>query len=152
MSNFLGRSDFNVGQDISVTIKSSNGSLYSAEQLGHLVDVDVDRESDTAKVKAISNGGKVLRMGIPQGVKGRLVFARTCDALEKELMRADQLWFDSKIATYWSFQFVIANRDGTTNSYLAPNCVVGGGKLWGGKADKEVDQDLQFEGPEIKET
>ncbi len=149
MANFLGNSDFNVGQDISVTIISDQGANYSAEALGHLVDIDVDRESEMARVKPCSGGGVVLRMGIPQGVKGKLVFARVNAALERELLAADALWYNSKIKVNFTFQFQIANRDGSVNSYMIPNATVGAGKFLGGKADKEVNQEITFEGPQI---
>lgn len=152
MSNFFGRSDFNVGQDISVTITTSQGDTFSAEELGHLVDIDVDNEREMVRVKPCSNGGKVLRMGIPQGVKGKLTFARINSQLDKLRINADQLWYTSKIETTVSFQFLIQNRDGTTDSYMIQNASIGSGKMFGGKADKEVDQDLAFEAAQMTQT
>ena len=149
MTNFLGRTDFNVGSDISVTIKSGSGNIYSAEQLGHLIDIDVDRDVQMVSERPCSNGGAVLSMGIPRGYKIELTFARMNNALERELMAAEQNWYTNKIDTKLSFQFHISNRDGSVDSYLAQDFSIGGGKLWGGKADKGIDQKLFAQGSQI---
>ncbi|HEY9678677.1 MAG TPA: hypothetical protein V6C76_11750 [Drouetiella sp.] len=151
-TGILGRSDFNVGQDISVTIKSSNGQTWTAEQLGHLTDIEVDRDAKVVSVAACTRGGRTAKMGIPQGYKGKLSFARMDGTLASALLAADKLWFESKVLTTFSIQYVVQNRDGSTNSYLASDAVVPGGKLFNGKQDTHVDTDFPWEAPYFDET
>lgn len=149
MANILGRSDFNVGQDVSVTIQSSTGQSWTADQLGHMIDVELDREANVAKVPAITRGGKTPMMPIPKGYKGKLSFARINGALEKALIQADQLWFNQGIATFFTIQLQLRNRDTSVDTYLVKDACVPSGKLIHAKQDQHIDQDFPFESPEV---
>lgn len=151
MASFLGRTDFNVGQDVSVTITSNFGDRYAAEELGHLEDIEVDEDRNIIGVKGITGGGRVNKMSVPQGVKGKLMFARINGALAKLKIDHDQRWYQRKQSTFYNLQIQIVHRDGQVKNYLIPRAVLGSGKALDGKPDKQINQDFVFEAPEWKE-
>lgn len=148
MANVLGKTDFNVGQDVSVTIQSDAGDNYSAEALGHLIDISLEREVNTIALKPISGGGRNLKMSVPQGYKGKISFARHSGVLAKMMLDVDNRWFTQRKQTKFTIHIQIQNRDGSVSSYLLNNAALGGGNILDAKNDKEIGMDFPFEAPE----
>lgn len=135
---------FNIGQDISVTLRKKGGDAFNVDQLGHLVDFEAQEEDTLIQVKPISHGGKVLNDRTPQGWSGKLSFARMDGTLTDMLAENQQKFYENGERAKYDIQVIVANRNGTTNTYLFSECILHKGTFGGFKADKEVDQGFSF--------
>lgn len=152
MSNIFDRSDFNVGQDVSLIIRSNSGKTWSADQLGHLTDIELDFDDHEVSVKAMTNGGRPLHQTLPHGLTGKVSFARFNGELSKLLIERQSNFYDNGILGKYTFQFQVRNRDGSIDTYSVRSVAISKGKLLGAKADKEIDQGFSFRGAEVKIT
>jgi len=143
-NNFVGRNDFNIGEDVLVTIKTSTNQTFTAEQLGHLKDIDVDYEDDHVQVKTISNGGKTLHEVIPRGVKGKIDFVRMDGGFAQMVTKIRTQFQQSGVRTTFTIQVQIRNRDGSVDTYLITGAKILNPKLMNTGAGKEIDTGFNF--------
>ncbi|GEM_PF-4951917 len=149
MSNIFDRSDFNVGQDLSFVIRSNSGQTWTADQLGHLTDVECDFDDHEISVKAMTNGGRPLHQTLPHGLTGKITFARFNGELSKMLINRQKNFYENGQLEKYTFQFQLRNRDGSIDTYSVRSVTISKGKLFGAKADKEIDQGFSFKGSEV---
>lgn len=149
MSDFFGRTDLNVGQDVSVVLSRSDGKRWTSEQLGILTDIECDFEDHEVTVKGMNFKGLPSHISIPAGVMGKISFARIDATLAKVLAERQSAFYDSGQLYYYTLQFQVRNRDGSIDSCSVMNVAISKGKVLGAKADKEVDQGFSFRGSEL---
>lgn len=149
---FLGRTDFNIGEDVSVTIQSSAGDNFPADMLGHLVDISAKFKDDHIQVKTISGGGNTLNEVVPRGVTGKMKFVRMDGSFGRLMVQIRQRFKEQGQRVAFTFQVQIRNRDGSVDNYLITGARIINPDVFNAAAGKEVDCGFDFEGSDCKLT
>lgn len=134
---------FNVGQDLSLTIRASTGEVFRAEELGHLEEFDAVREDNEVSVKPLTNKGIAIYEVIPHGHSGKMVFSRYNGKIAALIADLDKRWRNG-IRTSFDIQVSIDNRDGTIDEYMFKKVRFSKMGFGNFKGDKPVDHSITF--------
>ena len=140
----LGYSDFNIGQDVSLTLRFSNGQNFSSEDIGIMTDIDMECEDHEVIVKAINYKGLPKFISIPAGVGGKVQWARKNGIFQKLVANKQKMFTESGLILTVTMQVQIRNRDGAIDTILVPGASFSKSKLFDAKADKEIGMGFSF--------
>lgn len=137
--------NFNIGQDLSVVIQSDSGLVIPACTLGLLMDFDVTADDVMLKIVPICNGGMPIYNTIWQGWSGKLTFTRFNGAITNMIAQLMNDFYNSGAMPHFSISCSVLNRDNSVDQYLFTGVVWTKPTFGNFKADKEVDQTLNFQ-------
>lgn len=143
---------FNIGEDIKIIIRSSDGQTYQSEELGHLIDFDSQQDDSEVQVKPINGGGRTLHETIPHGYTGKMTFVRFNGKLASLIIKNQRRWYQDGIRPSYEIQKIVSNRDGSTNTELYTNVKFSKPSMGKFSNGKEVTQDFSFRASDCIET
>src|SRR5262249_20996269 len=135
---------FNVGQDLSLSIRDDRGTVVGAWQLGHMIDFDANADDVELKITPVTNGGLPLFDRSPNGWHGSINFVRADGTIANMFAAMDSNFYRFGRRTWFTMQTSILNRDGSVDKYSWTRCSFSRPKFGRFQADKEVDTGFNF--------
>lgn len=138
-------SSFNIGQDVSLVLQHlESGVVLPAVALGHLMEFDARQEDRDLVVIPITNGGKPLLNVVYQGWSGHFMFTRVNGLFTSIFAAIERNFYVSRVMSHFAIMATVLNRDGSTDQYLWPICILNRATQGNWRADKETDQRVEF--------
>jgi hypothetical protein len=109
---------FNIGTDCSVTFSDNYGDSFTAQDLGHLMDVETAATDTAVKITPITGGGVPIFQTVWDGGTGRLTFSRVNTNLQQMILDLMSAYFSSGIIPVFSMMMNVLDRNGTVDEYL----------------------------------
>lgn len=136
---------YNLGTDVSMTLQHvESGVVLPAALLGHLMEFQFDQEDQVIRVVPITNGGKPLYNVVYMGWRGHAMFTRVNGALTAILAATEKDYFDNGHLNHFNMLATVLNRDSTVDQYMFTAGVLSRHQGGNFRADKEVDQRIEF--------
>jgi hypothetical protein len=142
MANLL-QNGMNVGTDASVTFLCSNGTTFRAEDIGNLTDFNFTFKDTPITCRPISNQGQPIVEVVPHECDAKMTFTRFNSFVTDIYLNYRTQWFLGNRISY-TIQVVVRNRDGGVDTYLFTGCKPTGGGFGDFRAEKAVDQPLNW--------
>ena len=135
---------FNVGTDVQVSIADNLGDIFTADQMGHLTELDSTAEDSPLKVVPITNGGIPIFQTIWSGISGTMTFVRTGPAFGQLIVDLMSAYYIAGIIPQFSISCAVRNRDGTIDEYLYTGVQFSKPSFGNYQGVKEVDMKTSF--------
>ena len=135
---------FNVGTDFSAAISDTLGDIFTAEDLGHLIEFDSMAEDTPLKVVPINNGGIPIFQTIWSGLSGTMVFVRAGPALNQLFIDLINGYHFAGIIPQFAIAANVINRDGSIDEFLYSGVQFSKPSFGSYKGVKEVDMKVGF--------
>ena len=141
---------FNIGQDIALSMMSSAGDIFLAEQLGYVMDFDAEAEDIELKIVPISGGGVPIIQDIPCGWRGSIMFTRFGPALTQLAIDLSDAYHDQGIIQQFLMMGNVLNRNGQIDEYIFQGLQFVKPRFGNFRTDKEVDQRIDFRASRLR--
>lgn len=152
MATSLTINGFSIGTDLSATLSDEYGDVFPAGDLGHLRSIDLNFDMETLKIQPITRGGRPLYLSIPSGLTGNMRFTRFNGSITSIFTNLYNAFYTAGLLPKWTLSMKVANRDGTTDSYLVTGMVLARPSFGTFEDIREVDQALEFMGETVLST
>jgi hypothetical protein len=135
---------FNIGTDASVTISDSFGDVFTANDLGYLMDFDSEADDSEIKITPITGGGVPVFQTVWNGGRGRLMYTRMNGNFQQMILDLMAAYYSSGIIPQFALSLSVLNRDSSVDEYLYTGMQFTKPKFGNFRALKEVDQAVDF--------
>jgi hypothetical protein len=145
MPTFTINDSFNIGQDVSLSLQHlESGVVIPITAFGHLMEFDATQEDRDLIIIPITDGGKPKLNVVYQGWSGHMIFTRVNGIFTGLFAALEANFYNARQLSHFAIQATVLNRDGSTDQYLWSNTILHRATGGNWRADKEVDQRVEF--------
>lgn len=135
---------YNIGADISLTIRNDFGDQFTAVSLGHLMRVEATMDFEQLKVTPITGGGLPLYEAVPNGASGTMEFTRYNGEMARVFATLMNAFYNQGILPHWAIEVNVMNRDMSVDDYTFSGVVFTRPQFGNFDGIREVTQTLEF--------
>jgi hypothetical protein len=143
---------FNVGTDFVASMTDNFGDAFPLDAFGLMTEFESESLDRELEVVPINRGGVPMFQTIWAGMRGRMGFVRSNANLSSLMIDLMRSYHRFGVIPIFTLQAAVLNRDGSLDEYLYDGVQLSRPRIGNFRAEKEVDQAIEFRASTISRT